>query len=175
MCGSMADIQSATVEIRRRKKEEEEETTGPLYFHPIQRINSHFFWGRSLVSSREGLAPSQTHSPVDPSPQPNQVFWICLCVSQNRIKINTYVCGIFLVSLMIVASSCRRVCMVAAGRARSGTGLVECSVARCCRSTRCSPTSTSWTKLPTTSRGDFDEFTASCLTSATLPLRSNTN
>jgi len=28
MCGSMADIQSATAEIRRGKKEEEEETTG---------------------------------------------------------------------------------------------------------------------------------------------------
>jgi len=35
MCGSMADIQSATAEIRRgkkrRKKEEEEETTGQKY------------------------------------------------------------------------------------------------------------------------------------------------
>jgi len=28
MCGSMADIQSATAEIRRGKKKEEEETTG---------------------------------------------------------------------------------------------------------------------------------------------------
>ena len=32
MCGSMADIQSATAEIRRgKKKEEEEETTGQKY------------------------------------------------------------------------------------------------------------------------------------------------
>jgi len=35
MCGSMADIQSATAEIRRgkkeKKKEEEEETTGRKY------------------------------------------------------------------------------------------------------------------------------------------------
>ena len=32
MCGSMADIQSATAEIRRGKKiEEEEETTGQKY------------------------------------------------------------------------------------------------------------------------------------------------
>jgi len=31
MCGSMADIQSATAEIRRGKQEEEEETTGQKY------------------------------------------------------------------------------------------------------------------------------------------------
>jgi len=31
MCGSMADIQSATAEIRRGKKKEEEQTTGPKY------------------------------------------------------------------------------------------------------------------------------------------------
>jgi len=31
MCASMADIQSATTEIRRGKKTEEEETTGQKY------------------------------------------------------------------------------------------------------------------------------------------------
>jgi len=31
MCGSMADIQSVTAEIRRGKKKEEEETTGQKY------------------------------------------------------------------------------------------------------------------------------------------------
>jgi len=31
MCGSMADIQSATAEIRRGKKKEEEVTTGQKY------------------------------------------------------------------------------------------------------------------------------------------------
>jgi len=31
MCGSMADIQSATAEIRRGKKKEEEATTGQKY------------------------------------------------------------------------------------------------------------------------------------------------
>jgi len=31
MCGSMADIQSATAEIRRGKKKKEEKTTGQKY------------------------------------------------------------------------------------------------------------------------------------------------